>query len=107
MSVILIMQAARVHVKEYAGAAIAAGLLEAGFKNIISSVSYPLAGLILGGFNAIIRRGFPDRLVLVNPYEGVPLWVHTRTISDGLIGVALGILVGLWVYSANVKEKRG
>lgn len=107
MSVTLIVRAAKVHVKEFAGPVIAAGLLYAGFKDIISSASYPLAGLILRAFNAIIRRGFPDRIVLANPYEGVPLWVHTRAISDGLIGVALGTLVGLWVYSASMKEKRG
>ena len=86
------------YIREYAGAVIAAGLIDAGIHQVISIPKYVIGEGVIWCINFIIRTGFRDSLM--RPTYGPLPWHYAATvIASGLIPVVLGILVGLWVKS--------
>lgn len=98
-----LLRTARKHVKEYAAAVIAANLIFGGVKGFISVLKYPLADGSLRLINAVILKGFRNRMPLSDPYGGLPWWFYVGYAAEGAIAITLGILVGLW---ANSREQR-
>jgi len=85
--------------KKYLLAAFAVFTMRVGLVRILSAGAYCLAPLVVKFINFIIRRGFPDHL-LVNEYPESPWWYQASVISEGLFVLVIGMLLGLW---ANVR----
>lgn len=98
-----LLNGAWTYVKEYAAAVIAAALMYAGIRQIISAVSFPVTDGVLQLVNAIIQRGFRDRMPLPDYYGEIPWLFPVRVAAVGVIAVVVGSFVGLWV---NLRKQR-
>jgi hypothetical protein len=90
------------HVRQRAAPVMAAALMFAGIYELIATLKFPIGGMILRLINAIIIRGFRDRLLLPD-YAPMPWWFSARSIATAVIVIVLGIFLGLWV---NVRSQR-
>jgi hypothetical protein len=105
MNQLNMMESVEKHVKDYAGAVVAAGLMYGGISQFVSVLSRRLADILVRLINAVIQTGFRDRMPLRDVYSGgPPWWVQTPFIAVGIIAITLGILVGLWVNSKSQRE---
>lgn len=95
-----LITAGRERAKQWALAAIAAGLMYVGFDQIFSSLSYPLAGGIVAVINEIIRNNFHDTLALSDP-NGFPWLFHAKFVASGFLTIVLGTFVGLCADAIN------
>jgi len=85
-----------IHVRQRLAAVIAAALMYAGIAEIVATLKYPIGSVILRLVNAIIIRGFRDRLLLPE-YGPMPWRFSVRTIAMAVIAIVLGVFLGLWV----------
>jgi hypothetical protein len=92
------LRAGWIYVKQYGTAVVAAGLMYAGIYQIISALKYPIANGILKILNAILVRGFRDRMPLPE-YGWIPWAFHARVVAMGVIVIVVGLFVGLWTNS--------
>lgn len=88
--------------KKYLLAACAILAMRAGLFLILSSAAYALAPLVVKFINFMIRRGFPDHLLL-NEYLGAPWRYHVTIVCEGVFVLVVGMFLGLW---ANVRVQR-
>ena len=91
---------------EHALAVAAALVLYSGIDQILSAMCRPLAGFVISGINAIIRRGFRDAVPLPNYYTGVPWQYHARLVGVGVIVLIAGLLLGLWATARGKRQLR-
>jgi len=88
--------------KKYLLVGLTVAVMRAGIVRVLSDAAYPLTGLVFKVINFIMRRGFPDHLLLNENY-GPPWKYHAMTIAQGLVIFAVGMFLGLW---ANVRAER-
>lgn len=88
--------------KKYLLAAFTVLLMRNGLVRVLSAGAYPLTGLALKAINFIIRRGFPDHLLLNETY-GPPWQYQVKTVAEGLVVIVVGMFLGLW---ANFRAAR-
>lgn len=92
------------HAKKYLLAACAVAALNAGLFRALSIVVYPSGTLAVKLINFIIRRDFPDHLLL-NPYAAPPWQDQVRTAAEGVIVLVIGMFLGLWANSTARRQK--
>jgi len=100
-----LLQLAWIRVKEHAAPVIAAVLIYGGIFQVISVLRYPLANGVVQLANVIIRKGFPDHLLLAE-YGSIPWLFHAKFGALGAMLIAVGILVGLWVNARSQPSTR-
>jgi hypothetical protein len=79
----------------------AAGLMYAGMHQIISVLKYPIAIGIMKILNAILVRGWRDRMPLLPEYGWTPWAFHVRVAAMGVIVIVVGLFIGLWTNSRH------
>jgi len=87
------------HVRRYGPAVIAAGLMSAGIRQLVSAFTYLVTGWILELINAIIRRGFRDQLPLAETYGRYPAQFYVELVGMAVIALVLGLFVGKWAHA--------
>jgi hypothetical protein len=90
--------------KKYSLAVLTVLAMHAGLVRILSDLAYPLNGFAFRTINFIIRRGFPDHLLLNESY-GPPWQYHVKTIAQGLALFAVGMFLGLWAKLRAERQK--
>ena len=81
--------------KKYLLAALTVAAMHTGLVQVLSDMAYPLTGFAFKAMNFIIRRGFPDHLLLNESY-GPPWQYHVKIMAQGLTLFAVGMFLGLW-----------
>jgi hypothetical protein len=94
------LRTAKKYAKDYAVAVVAAEFIFSGVSALIATLKYPLSIEFLKLSNAVIRQGFRGWTLLPESYAQAPWWYLA---AEGAIGIAVGVLVGLW---ANSREQR-
>jgi len=92
------------HVKQFAGALIAAGLIYGGTHQIFAVLKEPIASGIIYVINSIIRKAFRNAMPLPE-HGGIPWLFHVKVAAVGVIVVMVGLLVGLWVNAKGQRER--
>ncbi|HUM05365.1 MAG TPA: hypothetical protein VLT90_07880 [Terriglobales bacterium] len=89
--------------KKYLPAALTIVAMRVGLLRVLSVATYSLAELLLKFMNFIIRRGFPDHLLLNEQVWGAPWQFHVRNMAAGFFVLGIGMLLGLWT---NLRGER-
>jgi hypothetical protein len=89
-----------IHVKEYALAVMAAGLMYAGTGQILSVLKSVLGNYIVRFINLLIKQEFPDHMLL-GEFGTIPWPFQAKMAAVGVIVIILGIFVGLWAHTRN------
>jgi hypothetical protein len=89
--------------KEYGPAVMTAALMHGGIYRIIRALRYPLTGVVVEAINAIIKRGFRDRIALSNSYF-FPWRFTALSVATGVIVLVVGMFIGLWVNARSQYE---
>jgi len=89
--------------RKYLLAALTIVAMWVGLQRVLSVATYSLAELGLKFINFIIRRGFPDHLLLNEQIFGAPWQYHLRNAALGVFVIVIGMFLGLW---ANLRAER-
>lgn len=90
--------------KKYSLAVVTIVAMHAGLVRILSDLAYPLTAFAFRIINFILRRGFPDHLLLNESY-GPPWQYHVKTMAQGLALFGVGMFLGLWAKLRAERQK--
>jgi hypothetical protein len=90
--------------RKYLLAILAVAAMRAGLVRVLSDLAYPVTRLVFKSINFIIRRGFPDHLVL-NETFGPPWQYHAKMLAEGIVIFVVGMFFGLWANSSAERQK--
>lgn len=92
--------------KKYIPAALTVLAFLSGLMRVLSVVAFPLARLVTECINFVIRRAFPDHLLLNYQGPGAPWQDDVRNAAQGLLVLVIGMFLGLWANLTADASKR-
>ena len=86
------------YIKDYAAAVISSGLIYLGLGQVFWQLDSTLTKGMLRFINWIVETQFPDRIRPFTDDAFYPWRLQVMVIAEGIIPIAFGVLLGLWVY---------
>ena len=72
---------------------------------MLPALIYPLAAAALKFINFLIRRGFPDHLLLNDTFAVPPWRYQMKSMAGAVIVLVVGMFLGLWANIRTQKQK--
>jgi hypothetical protein len=88
----------------YAGPAMAAFVLTAGIRACVAGVGGPLSSLVIDELDYLVKRSYPDIASAAGP--ALDLSASIGWVMSGIILLALGMVLALWLTSSAKKPAR-